>query len=76
MAIIVMSNGDAYHVTEETATDVVNALSVTRVKYSDGSTAVLPPTGETTVAFLDTRSNKRVMVVLSQVSSVVRDGEA
>lgn len=59
-AIIVMSNGDAYHTTTTTADEVLRLIAE--------SDAVA-----TTTTFIDLRSHKRVTIMLAQVSSVVRD---
>ena len=59
-AIIVMSNGDAYHTTDAVADEV---LEMTQ----RASTLSL------TTSFIDTKSRKRVTIFLSQISSVVRD---
>ena len=59
-AIIVMSNGDAYHTTDTVADEVLE-----RVKR--------PELQSVTTSFIDTKSNKRVIVFIGQISSVVRD---
>ena len=59
-AIIVMSNGDAYHTTTAKADEVLKLTA--RVD-----------TSVTTTSFIDTRSGKQVTIFLSQISSVVRD---
>lgn len=59
-AIIVMSNGDAYHTTDTVADEVLEMIH-------RASTLSL------TTSFLDTKSRKRVTIFLSQISSVVRD---
>ena len=59
-AIIVMSNGDAYHTTDTVADEVLRLVK-------------LPDVQSVTTSFLDTKSRKRVTIFLSQISSVVRD---
>ena len=59
-AIIVMSNGDAYHTTDTVADEVLEL-----VKRPDGQSV--------TTSFIDIKSNKRVIVFIGQISSVVRD---
>ena len=59
-AIIVMSNGDAYHTTDTVADEVLGLVK-------------LPDVQLFTTSFLDTKSRKRVTIFLSQISSVVRD---
>ena len=59
-AIIVMSNGDAYHTTDAVADEVLEMIQ-------RASTLSL------TTSFIDTKSRKRVTIFLSQISSVVRD---
>lgn len=59
-AIIVMSNGDAYHTTDTVADEVL--MLVKR-----------PDLQSVTTSFIDTKSNKRVIVFIGQISSVVRD---
>ena len=59
-AIIVMSNGDAYHTTTATADEVLRLIA-------ESNTSIM------TTSFIDTRSGKRVTIFLSQISSVVRD---
>ena len=59
-AIIVMSNGDAYHTTDTVADEVLGAVK-------------LPDVQLMTTSFIDTKSRKRVTIFLSQISSVVRD---
>ena len=59
-AIIVMSNGDAYHTTDTVADEVLEL-----VKRPDGQSV--------TTSFIDIKSNKRVVVFIGQISSVVRD---
>ena len=56
-AVIVMSNGDAYHTDDDTANRVLELTS--------DSEAV-------SVTFLDSKTKRRVTVMLSQISSVVR----
>lgn len=59
-AIIVMSNGDAYHTTDTVADEVLGLVK-------------LPDLQSMTTSFIDTKSNKRVIVFIWQISSVVRD---
>ena len=59
-AIIVMSNGDAYHTTDTVADEVLGLVK-------------RPDVQSVTTSFIDTKSNKRVTIFLSQISSVVRD---
>ena len=59
-AIIVMSNGDAYHTTDTVADEVLELIK-------------RPDLQSFTTSFLDTKSRKRVTIFLSQISSVVRD---
>ena len=59
-AIIVMSNGDAYHTTDEVADEVLELVKQ-------------PDIQSVTTSFIDTKSNKRVIVFIGQISSVVRD---
>ena len=59
-AIIVMSNGDAYHTTDEVADEVLELVK-------------RPDIQSVTTSFIDTKSNKRVIVFIGQISSVVRD---
>ena len=59
-AIIVMSNGDAYHTTHEVADEVLELVKQ-------------PDIQSVTTSFIDTKSNKRVIVFIGQISSVVRD---
>ena len=59
-AIIVMSNGDAYHTTNTVADEVLEIINRARA-YS------------LTTSFIDTKSRKQVTIFLSQISSVVRD---
>ena len=59
-AIIVMSNGDAYHTTTAIADEVL--------RLTDESNASIM-----TASFIDVRSGKQVTIFLSQISSVVRD---
>ncbi len=59
-AIIVMSNGDAYHTTTAKADEVLRLIA-------ESGTSVM------TASFIDLRSGKRVTIFLSQISSVVRD---
>ena len=59
-AIIVMSNGDAYHTTTATADEVLRLIA----EFD---------TAATTTTFVDLRSGKQVTIFLSQISSVVRD---
>lgn len=59
-AIIVMSNGDAYHTTDTVADEVLDMIQ-------RASTLSL------TTSFIDLRSGKRVTIFLSQISSVVCD---
>ena len=59
-AIIVMSNGDAYHTTDTVADEVLEMIQ-------RASALSL------TTSFIDTKSRKRVTIFLSQISSVVRD---
>ena len=59
-AIIVMSNGDAYHTTDTVADEVLEIINRARA-YS------------LTTSFIDTKSRKQVTIFLSQISSVVRD---
>ena len=59
-AIIVMSNGDAYHTTDTVADEVLELVK-------------RPDVQSITTSFLDTKSRKRVTIFLSQISSVVRD---
>ena len=64
-AIIVMSNGDAYHTTTNTANQLLHE-----------QTPPPPQTPPPTYTFTDTRSGKLVTIIINQVSSVVRDGDA
>ena len=59
-AIIVMSNGDAYHTTDTVADEVLRLTA--RVD-----------TSAMTASFIDLRSGKQVTIFLRQISSVVRD---
>lgn len=59
-AIIVMSNGDAYHTTTAKADEVLRLTTN-------------PDAAVMTASFIDLRSGKRVTIFLSQISSVVRD---
>ena len=59
-AIIVMSNGDAYHTTDTVADEVLELVK-------------RPDVQSVTTSFIDTKSNKRVIVFIGQISSVVRD---
>ena len=59
-AIIVMSNGDAYHTTDTVADEVLELVK-------------RPDVQSVTISFIDTKSNKRVVVFIGQISSVVRD---
>ena len=59
-AIIVMSNGDAYHTTNTVADEVLELVK-------------RPDVQSVTTSFIDTKSNKRVIVFIGQISSVVRD---
>ena len=59
-AIIVMSNGDAYHTTDTVADEVLELVK-------------RPDIQSVTTSFIDTKSNKRVIVFIGQISSVVRD---
>lgn len=59
-AIIVMSNGDAYHTTDTVADEVLRLPA--RVD-----------TSAMTASFIDLRSGKQVTIFLRQISSVVRD---
>ena len=59
-AIIVMSNGNAYHTTDEVADEVLELVK-------------RPDIQSVTTSFIDTKSNKRVIVFIGQISSVVRD---
>ena len=59
-AIIVMSNGDAYHTTDTVADEVLELVK-------------RPDLQSMTTSFIDTKSNKRVIVFIGQISSVVRD---
>ena len=59
-AIIVMSNGDAYHTTTAIADEVLRLIA-------ESGTSVM------TTSFIDVRSGKQVTIFLSQISSVVRD---
>ena len=59
-AIIVMSNGNAYHTTDEVADEVLELVK-------------RPALQSLTTSFIDTKSNKRVIVFIGQISSVVRD---
>ena len=59
-AIIVMSNGDAYHTTDRVADEVLELVK-------------RPDVQSVTISFIDTKSNKRVVVFIGQISSVVRD---
>ena len=59
-AIIVMSNGDAYHTTDTVADEVLELIK-------------RPDVQAFTTSFIDTKSRKRVTIFLSQISSVVRD---
>ena len=59
-AIIVMSNGDAYHTTDTVADEVLGLVK-------------RPDVQSVTTSFIDTKSNKRVIVFIGQISSVVRD---
>ena len=59
-AIIVMSNGDAYHTTTTTADEVLRLTT-------NPNAAVM------TASFIDVRSGKQVTIFLRQISSVVRD---
>ena len=59
-AIIVMSNGDAYHTTNTVADEVLRLIDQV------DTTAL-------TTSFIDIKSNKRVIVFIGQISSVVRD---
>ena len=59
-AIIVMSNGDAYHTTDTVADEVLELVK-------------RPDVQSVTTSFIDTKSNKRVVVFIGQISSVVRD---
>ena len=59
-AIIVMSNGDAYHTTNTVADEVLELVK-------------RPPVQSVTTSFIDIKSNKRVIVFIGQISSVVRD---
>lgn len=59
-AIIVMSNGDAYHTTTTTADEVLRLIAKSDVAAM-------------TASFIDLRSGKQVTIILSQISSVVRD---
>lgn len=59
-AIIVMSNGDAYHTTTTTADEVLRLIAKSDVAAM-------------TASFIDLRSGKQVTIMLAQVSSVVRD---
>ena len=59
-AIIVMSNGDAYHTTDTVADEVLGLVK-------------RPDVQSVTISFIDTKSNKRVVVFIGQISSVVRD---
>ena len=59
-AIIVMSNGDAYHTTDTVADEVLELVK-------------RPTVQSVTTSFIDTKSNKRVIVFIGQISSVVRD---
>ena len=59
-AIIVMSNGDAYHTTDTVADEVLELVK-------------RPDVQSVTISFIDTKSNKRVIVFIGQISSVVRD---
>jgi len=60
-AVIVMSNGNAYHTTQAVADEVL------RLTAEQASVA-------TTTTFIDLRSRKQVTIMLAQVSSVVHDG--
>ena len=59
-AIIVMSNGDAYHTTTTTADEVLRLIA-------ESNAAAIA------TSFIDLRSGKQVTIILSQISSVVRD---
>lgn len=59
-AIIVMSNGDAYHTTNTVADEVLELVK-------------RPTVQSVTTSFIDIKSNKRVIVFIGQISSVVRD---
>ena len=59
-AIIVMSNGDAYHTTDTVADEVLGLVK-------------RPTVQSVTTSFIDIKSNKRVIVFIGQISSVVRD---
>ena len=59
-AIIVMSNGDAYHTTDTVSDEVLELVK-------------RPDVQSVTISFIDTKSNKRVVVFIGQISSVVRD---
>ena len=59
-AIIVMSNGDAYHTTDTVADEVLELVK-------------RPTVQSVTTSFIDIKSNKRVIVFIGQISSVVRD---
>ena len=59
-AIIVMSNGDAYHTTDTVADEVLGLVK-------------RPDVQSVTTSFIDLRSGKQVTIFLRQISSVVRD---
>ena len=59
-AIIVMSNGDAYHTTNTVADEVLRLTTN-------------PDAAVMTASFIDLRSGKQVTIFLRQISSVVRD---
>ena len=59
-AIIVMSNGDAYHTTNTVADEVLELVK-------------RPTVQSVTTSFIVIKSNKRVIVFIGQISSVVRD---